>query len=74
MDDIQFFSEDIDEPTEHVVTVNLTANAPHLVGPLLDTLETVLGNTPGVSVTLETPGFTKTFYGYEYDVWSGDQK
>lgn len=74
MDDIQFFSEDIDEPTRHVVTLDITANAPSLVGPLLDALESLLGNTPGVFVDMEAPGFTRTFYGYEYDVWSGDQK
>lgn len=71
MSDIQFFAEPVDTPdSQHEVTLHVTANAPHLLGPALDAVETLLNNTPGVSVTIEAPGFTKAFYGFEWDTWS----
>jgi hypothetical protein len=77
VDDVQFFGDEVDEPqSEHVVTIRIRANSPSLAARVLDDIEELVSamtllfeQTPGVSAEFETPGFVRTFYGHEVDVW-----
>lgn len=75
--DIQFLSpEDLEalpeaqSPWQSGVSLEVRATAGGKIGPFLDIIER-LAQAMELEMTMTAPGYTRTFYGYEQDIWSG---